>query len=614
MKRIVFLAIMVSFFNLFSRGQALVNELAELTYFTTENCVYMPFADAQSQTTGVDDYNCFAYFPETVIAEHTGESILTIAFNISNTSEDIINSIKVCVWTDTSNAGTNPAYTQVVEDFVNGWNEITLTTPYELGTEAVFIGYTLNGMGYCVGIEEGVMTTEPNGYGNMIQHSNGFVQRTGSAYTPFGDIAIKATVGTLENLEAELLSIETDSHHTAGMVDIKGRVRNLGITPITSFDVTYALGDETSEVYSVSDVNITTGLDYVFTHNAQADLSTVGAYQLTVTISNINGGDNDANLDNNSLSKTIYSVEEWIKRKNLFELFQAPTNYESAAANNILDDLFYNQNEELATLIKYPMDSPDAGDPYYIEEAGVRKDFYGDILSVPALKINGETHISLIDISVDELNDDVSGAFFKISGNYKLVDSVFNLDVTIKPLYPVEGEVALYAAVLEKETTGNTGSNEQTVFHNIAMKLADNGQGHILSNIVSGQNQSVLLSMDMQSTYVEEMSDTRILVWLQNTATKEVYQSAYIDDIALVKEYNSDAFELYPNPAKSDCYLNKVAQSQVTIYNMLGQLVYSQYCNDNHLRVDLSRFEKGTYIVKVNKDKQIYTKKMVVNN
>ncbi len=575
----------------------------ELTYFTAQDISYI-------NLTTLDDYNCFAYFPSSMISQHTGENISKIDFNIS-TQGNTVNSVKICIWTDTSNVGANPDYEQVVDNLAHGWNEITLTTPYTLGTEGIFVGYSINGQGFCVGIEEEFQSAEPNGYGDMVQYSDGYVLHTGS--NPFmptlGDIAVKAHVSTLEDIDLELSSIDTDPYSLSGMVDISGTVKNLGSSPITSFDVTYTVDGNTSEVYSVSDVNITTGTTGSFTHNVPADLNTLGEHSVSIDITNVNAG-GETILDNNTLATNIYSVQEWVQRKMLHELFQAPTNPESRAANIFLNE-FVDNNEDKATIIKYPMNIPDAGDPYYTAEVGVRSDFYGGITTIPTLKMNGST-FNTFDMSQGLLDEIAKGSFFKIEGTASYSGNSIQVNVNITSVLPVEGDLVAQIAVLEKTTTGNTGTNEQTEFHNVMIKFADSPSGNTLNNFEAGIPQSISTTADLEGTFVEEIEDTRILVWIQDNTTKEVYQSAYIDIPSAIVCTEGGAFMAYPNPTNSKVKLENVGNSEIVISNLLGEVVYRTFASENTLSIDLSMLHSGNYIIKMTKGNTATTRKITL--
>lgn len=74
-----------------------------------------------------------------------------------------------------------------------------------------------------------------------------------------------------------------------------------------------------------------------------------------------------------------------------------------------------------------------------------------------------------------------------------------------------------------------------------------------------------------------------------------------------VKDCNADLDEteekivdVYPNPADDFVNLNIEVPAQIFVYNNMGQLVESFFCQDNQLRLVTSHYSNGLYLVQVN--------------
>ncbi len=65
---------------------------------------------------------------------------------------------------------------------------------------------------------------------------------------------------------------------------------------------------------------------------------------------------------------------------------------------------FWHDNPGEYSLIKYQMNWPGNGDPYYTEEGGVRRDYYG-VSSVPDLYINSDHHFPAIDFTQEVFDE-----------------------------------------------------------------------------------------------------------------------------------------------------------------------------------------------------------------
>ena len=71
---------------------------------------------------------------------------------------------------------------------------------------------------------------------------------------------------------------------------------------------------------------------------------------------------------------------------------------------------------------------------------------------------------------------------------------------------------------------------------------------------------------------------------------------------------------IYPNPSNGDFVieLDGVGKYDVTVYNVLGQTVFSTFTNASITRIDLSSFDKGIYTVELRDENTIYTDKVIV--
>ncbi len=99
-------------------------------------------------------------------------------------------------------------------------------------------------------------------------------------------------------------------------VDLTGQVKNLGSTPITSFDIAYSIDGGTPVISSVTGVSLDLGESYDFTHDTPLEFADPGTYLVQVNIQNVNGSI-DNNPDNDSL-ETHVGVVPWVPAKKVF--------------------------------------------------------------------------------------------------------------------------------------------------------------------------------------------------------------------------------------------------------------------------------------------------------
>jgi len=106
-------------------------------------------------------------------------------------------------------------------------------------------------------------------------------------------------------IDGAMLHFETPAYVFMGIVDIKGKVKNLGSTTITSMDVNYSINGGATISQNLSGLNIDPFTNYHYTHPTVWAPVTTGAYSVDLWISNINGLGVDAVPSNDNLIKTI---------------------------------------------------------------------------------------------------------------------------------------------------------------------------------------------------------------------------------------------------------------------------------------------------------------------
>lgn len=74
------------------------------------------------------------------------------------------------------------------------------------------------------------------------------------------------------------------------------------------------------------------------------------------------------------------------------------------------------------------------------------------------------------------------------------------------------------------------------------------------------------------------------------------------------------SFNIYPNPTKGDLVieLDEALDAELTINNVLGQVVYTEQVNSSVISLDLSSYEKGVYTIELKNENTTITEKVVV--
>ena len=325
--------------------------------------------------------------------------------------------------------------------------------------------------------------------------------------------------------DAEASAIIIPSLVPAGdVVTPIGVVTNKGSETIT-FDVNFSIVESGASAYN-EDLTVTDLAPFESQTLTFPDWTSYeGSFDAILT-TNLTG---DENPGNDQLTESLEAIAGVIFTKPLYEEFTSSTCGPCAAANPILDAVLA-ANQGTHSLIKYQMDWPGSGDPYYTEEGGARKDYYS-VGYVPDMYINsfqtypGDMTQAIYDSYIGlptAMEIDVATA--EIDDNYNITVTA-NIDV-----------VAAYAAgltahivVVEKITVGNVGSNGETEFYNVMMKMLPDASGTMLPALTPGTTESITETYDMSLTFMEEPNDLAVIVFVQDDNDKSLIQSEQAD-------------------------------------------------------------------------------------
>lgn len=402
--------------------------------------------------------------------------------------------------------------------------------------------------------------------------------------------------------------------YSLGRLKVKGTLLNYGITNLTTADVNYRIDQGTVHTSSLTGLNLTLGSTTDFAV-ADSVILTPGSYQLAVWVSNVNGAGPDLNPANDTMSMTVNVASAAVPRKPFYEEFTSSTCAPCANFNSTVFTPFLNTHGDEITLIKYQMSWPSPGDPYYTEEGGVRRYFYG-VSFVPDLYVDGnQTATNSSGVNNGLTNSLDTPSFMDVLSHYSFpvngLDTGVVINVELMPY--VSGDLTLFAAVIEEVTYHNKMSNGETEFHHVMMKMVPDAYGTPVT-LVDGVPQSLELTADLSNTNIERWTDLMVIVWVQDTLTREFFQSGYGDSInvGIRPIVGKDYLKLYPNPASSYVTINGISGiREVALIDNTGRTVLLR--REGTLRkIDLENIPAGIYVVKVISDEGIKTAKLSI--
>jgi hypothetical protein len=322
------------------------------------------------------------------------------------------------------------------------------------------------------------------------------------------------------NLDGAMARISTPTY-VGGPVPVEGEFRNLGSETIVNVEVSWKISDEMIYTTTFNSLlyfgeSFTFSCDDLFHYP-------IGGYELEVWISAVNGVPDD-NPDNNLKTKMMSVYSHSIYRKPAFEEFTSSTCAPCASFNTSFNP-WTEEHADQITLIKYQMNWPGSGDPYYTEEGGVRRNYYG-VSYVPWPQCNG-AYVDYTIGAVQAAFDDaiLQPGLAKIASSHTLDGTVITVNANILPFANFT-DFRAHIIVIENMTTGNVSSNGETEFHHVMMKMMPDANGNSL-NLNDRESVTLTETVDLTGTNIEEFDDLSVVVLFQDFGNKEIFQSEY---------------------------------------------------------------------------------------
>lgn len=402
----------------------------------------------------------------------------------------------------------------------------------------------------------------------------------------FDDFEVKIQ----DDLDIQVNSINISERIGSGPLKVNFNVQNMGSTAIQSFEASYQIGNQEAVTESFS-VYMTSFEENTLSFNTVETLLP-GTYNINLSINNVNGWDEDSNMENNSQSADFSVAISNTQRIPMIEHFSSSTCAPCVLLNSLMHNLC-NNNPGKFTYTKYSVNWPGSGDPYFISDSYDRCLFY-NVSSVPQIFLDSELQVSNgtpQPVTNNKLLQRYGvPAFADIRGAFNVEGNIITLTADVMS-YVDLNDVKTYITVNEKTTTGNVGTNGETEFHHILMKMFGGSEGNS-TTIKAGEYQRFEYSCDMSETNMEEINDLEVAVWIQDPTTKEIFNSRYL------YEYTD-----HPHPVK---HLNITQEDNLVVRwcpaDNTNPTGYNLYVNNNKV---ISNTTELNYILQ--NDTDFYT-------
>jgi hypothetical protein len=253
-----------------------------------------------------------------------------------------------------------------------------------------------------------------------------------------------------------------------------------------------------------------------------------------------------------------------------------------------------------------------SGVPHSIVDGNYFDNSTSVLTPVIATKINTRKAVApaydITNPSLTLVGNQLSGAFAFKSLNTSTANLVAHIIVIEKD-------------VLKSSYAASPGNNSETHYPYVMRKMFPSANGTALVNKTINGVDSV--SINWTLAHIKSKAQIRVVAFVQNTTTKEIYNAQLFDIQPVVTSLNTTAESfknavVYPNPASNNIAIilpNAQYINNVTITNELGQTVYTQVVNKNTQTVATNiNLANGLYFVNISNNTTNTIKKLTVIN
>lgn len=329
---------------------------------------------------------------------------------------------------------------------------------------------------------------------------------------------------TLENLDVKLTKVMVPA--IIGKEDpteVSFEVSNRGTTAVIMVEASYQVNDE-EPVTQFFATNLQS-MSSTTLHFDTPIVLTPGDYQVKVNVIKVNNLEDD-DAANNEKTASCACAYGKTDRFPMIEHFSSSSCPPCVSVNTMMNN-FTAQHPGEFGYVKYSMNWPGSGDPYYVAaEGGVRRAFYG-VAAVPTLYLDGVVRSSSGFQGTFE-NEAAIPSYADIRGSFTVEGNIVNISFDVMSYVGMK-DVVMHVIVNEKETKNNIGGNGETSFHHVMMKMIPNAYGTTL-NMDGCEIRHFEFTQDMTGTHVEEMSDLEVVVFLQDNGSREVFNSHFLNE------------------------------------------------------------------------------------
>jgi len=283
-------------------------------------------------------------------------------------------------------------------------------------------------------------------------------------------------------------------------------------------------------------------------------------------------------------SSVCMSQEGAVAKKPMIEIFTSSTCPPCVLGNTVVDGILGN-NPDQYSLVKYQMNWPGSGDPYYLDASGVRRDYY-EVTGVPHIRSNGFSPGYPQNWTQALFNDLAGTTNISITAEAsvnEMMEVSCHVEITAHAGY--SSGLRAYIIVVEQNTFENATTNGETEFHNVVQAYMSGSEGIELGELATDQVDTFDLSLDLTGSFTETGNDLTLVVFVQDHASMDVKQSEMVEVSHPFTDYSAN-FNIY------DVDYNQVDNGSMTV-EMAGK------ASIKDSKATISKLFPGTYYYQI---------------
>lgn len=445
--------------------------------------------------------------------------------------------------------------------------------------------------------------------------------------------------------EVKLLSVSLPAYVGLSTdAPVTGEVKNMGMHPLTSFEVTYNVnGGADVATYAVLGINLPYGATYTFSHNVPFNEAVAGNYTVTMTVSNPNGVEDPSPEDNfKSTTTMVYDASACVPRISILEQFTGascgwcPGGHDRieqalAGTNTIwavhhagfnVDALtcsanqaytfFYNAGgSTYAPAMMVDRYHGDAGEP------GPVTSVYNPMTRIQQYVSEVNSIPCFLTLNVDGITYDAGTRTFggTVTGHFT-TNELYNANTRLTLMVVEDSNIMAQTDY----STGSTQTLPNYMHMNAVRATLTDVWGDAISVNANGD-----FTYNVNATLPNNLNAWRCRVIaivsdrnandanagaVMQAATTANLNAPYVG----ISEVNEVSLNAYPNPATD--YLTIEAGSvisEICIYNAMGQKVYNNNnVNGENFVVNTRDMAAGMYLVTIRTDKGVASQRISV--